>query len=480
MRIPMPRVATALAAYGAVCLWLTAQGAQALPTAPTALCNDRPDIPSCAGGVPACALCHESTDPPKWNAYGTALKAALPSGLPFDEAILRAMDAADDLDSDGDGLSNGEELVRGSSPSAADVRNMAVATGQNPRYAVGSYDFRFAYRRVSILYCAASPSYEELTALSAGSPTPEQLRERLHAKLDACLRSDYWREEGLARLADKRIRPLRAAGPDSNIQIGGYRLVIGDYNRDYRLFRYVLSEDRDLRELLTAQYHISEAPDGTLTQVRGALPKTDEKALAGGEPLPEQYRAGMLTTQWFLTINTMFSALPRTTAAQAYRAYLGTDIASSEGLRPVAGEPVDVDDKGVDAPRCANCHSTLDPMAYAFAEYEGIQISADLKFGYLRPERPKERMPAWDPSRQKSMLLGKPVANLVAWAHTAAESDEFKRAMVDMLFRHAFNRTALPVEQDAYTAIWRALPGDGYSANRIIHRLIDTQTFGSP
>ena len=80
----------------------------------------------------------------------------------------------------------------------------------------------------------------------------------------------------------------------------------------------------------------------------------------------------MITTQWFLSINTMFSPLPRTTAAQAYRAYLGADIAQQQGIFPIAGEPLDVDDKGVRDAQCATCHATLDPLSYAFAEYQGI------------------------------------------------------------------------------------------------------------
>ena len=34
----------------------------------------------------------------------------------------------------------------------------------------------------------------------------------------------------------------------------------------------------------------------------------------------------MLTHRWFLMSNTMFTAIPRTTAAQAYRAYLGVGL----------------------------------------------------------------------------------------------------------------------------------------------------------
>lgn len=471
----------AVAAALSVLSWVCPDAAQALPTAPTALCQARPDIPACQGAVPACSLCHESTDPPRWNAFGTELKA-LTSGAPdFSAALKSALDMVARNDSDGDGTSNADELATGRRPGVADATapEMVDTALPNPRYAVGRYDYRFAFRRVSILYCGRSPSYDELVQLaSAGSDEVGQ-RERLHAKLSECLNSRYWRTEGLARLGDKRIRPLTAAGPDSKIQIAGKRLVIGDYNYDYRLFRYALSDDHDMRELLTATYHVQEDAQGTLTPVRGEIAKSDSTALAGGQPLAEQYRAGMLTTQWFLAYFTMFSAMPRTSAAQAYRAYLGADIAASEGLRPVAGEPLDVDAKGVAQERCANCHSTLDPLSYAFADYEGINVSIDLRFGDYMPER-TSRIPKWDRARQKSELLGKPVANLVEWAKVAANSDEFRRTMVEMFVHHALNRSALPDEQQAFLQICQSLAQEGHSANRVLHRVIDLPSFGRP
>lgn len=455
--------------------------AQAKPTAPATLCKAQPTIAACQGAVPSCALCHDGTDPPRWNPFGQGLKDELTAGQPFEQSLVHALEAIAEDDSDQDGVGNLDELKRGSAPGIQEMQTGAAdAAGSNPRYKVGSYDYVFAFRRVATIYCARSPSYEELQALTQDKPDDATLKKRLHEKLSACLQSDYWQHEALPRLADKKIRPLVAAGPDSNIQIGSYRLVIGDYNYDYRMFRYVLSNDRDVRELLTARYHVVEDKSGKLSQVAGVLEKSDAKALAGGQPVPEERRAGMLTTQWFFAINTMFSSLPRTTAAQAYRAYLGADISNGEGLRPVVGEPVDVDNKGVAAPRCANCHSTLDPLSYAFAEYEGIRVNADLKFGNYLPERPKERMPAWDMTRQKSVLLDKPVKDLVEWAHVAADSDEFKRAITEMFFRQAFSRSASPEEQEAFNTLWRSLASDGYSANRLLHRLIDLPTFGRP
>jgi hypothetical protein len=134
----------------------------------------------------------------------------------------------------------------------------------------------------------------------------------------------------------------------------------------------------------------------------------------------------------------------------------------------------------VSQPRCANCHSTLDPLAYAFAKYEGIQMSRDLKFGHYRPERPTQMIPGWDDQKQISVILGQQVPDLVTWGRVAANSDEFKRNLADLFFRHALGRPASPDEQREFIALWQALSQDGYSANRLIHRLVDSDNFGRP
>jgi hypothetical protein len=455
----------------------------ARPSAPGVVCDVFKDAAECQGGVPACTLCHESTEPARWNVLGTALKARTSGQADFVAALRAALNAEASLDADSDGLSNRDELLRGTAPGVADSMvgpPKPIGDSKNPRYRVDGYDHGFALRRLMILYCGRSPSFEENQSLLATPVDEAGLRERLHKQLSTCLSSAYWKGEGLARLADKRIRPLKAAGPDSNIQIASLRLVIGDYNYDYRLWSYALTDDRDMRALLTAQYHLVPQPDGSVREVKGVLEKSDQNALAGGQLVPDERRAGMLTTQWFLAINTMFSALPRTSAAQAYRSYLGADISSNEGLRPVEGEPLDIDNKGVSQPRCANCHSTLDPLSYAFAEYEGIQNSIDLQFGAYRPARISEGLPGWDATKQKSMLLNQPVANLVEWGKVAANSDEFKRNMAEMFFRHALGREPIAADQADFQAMWRALASDGYSANKLIHRLVDSQSFGGP
>jgi hypothetical protein len=461
---------------------LAASSVAAKPEAPTVLCQTFPDAAECAGKVVSCTFCHDSVDPPRWNAYGADLQSELLGGSDFARGLPLALRAIAAEDSDGDGQANESEIVAGTLPGNPSSRATGASEQTavtNPRYRVAGYDYAFALRRVTTLYCGRSPTYEELQPLRVA--TDEQAaKQKLHETLAACLASEHWKRAALPRLADKRIRPLRAIGPQSQIMFSGLRLVIGDYDYDYRLWRYVLADDRDMRELLTADYYVVEASDGALSATRAVIAKPDPGAIAGGQPLAPERRAGMITTQWFLTSNTMFSALPRTTAAQAYRAYLGADISSGEGLRPIAGEPVDIDQKNLAQPRCANCHSTLDPLSYAFAPYEGIQISAELRFGDYRPERLVERLPNFDPALQRSYVLGQQVQSVVEWAAVAAQSDEFKRTMAELFFVHALGAKPTAAQLPEFTALWKACAADGYSANRLIHRLVDMHVFGAP
>jgi hypothetical protein len=449
-------------------LWvgaLHASTALARPTAPSILCETYPDAPQCSGSLGTCSTCHTSTWPPAWNPYGLAVMGAIGEGS-FESSLPAALRAVEALDSDEDGVASSDELLLGTSPGDPDDAWPWCAP-ETPTGAVPvpeGFDFEQAVRRVAITYCGRQPTYDELATFRAGGPDPEVLYERLHATVDLCLDSAPWRRTGLRRLVDARIRPIGAVGADSPVGI-----VIGDYEWDYRLFRYVMTDDRDVRELLLADYHVTEAPDGTLSRVEGAIPRTDPT----GQPLEPTRRAGMITTSWFFSINTMFSAMPRTTAAQAYRAWLGMDIARLEGIDPIAGEPRDVDQRGVTSPQCAACHSTLDPLSYAFASFEGIRGP---RTGAYDAGRPARVIPGW--TAPQTYLLGEPVSDVRDWAEHAVSTEAFARNLALMLFRDALGREPTPSELSELRVVWRSLSRDGWSANRLVHRLVDTHAFG--
>jgi hypothetical protein len=480
--MPGPRRVPALApiALVAVALVVAAVPARALPTAPRALCTGDgapDDIAACQGSLPSCTLCHRG--PPDLNAYGAAVAVALYDDAAYDTAgftarVPFAVAAVGADDTDGDGLTNLEELVLGTAPGDAQSHHTAPAAPdgeQNPHYAVGGRDDVFAFRRVLTSFCGAPPTFEQATAFRALDAAARE--QALHETLDGCLASSFWREQALHRLADAKIRPLESIGFDGLIPLA-------DYAWDYRLFSHILSGDRDVRDLLLATYHLDE--EGRV--VEGVIPAPADSPLeTGGQPLAVERRAGMITTQWFLMIHTMFSALPRTTAAQAYRAYLGMDIARSEGIDPVDGEPTDVDDRGVDAPDCAVCHSTLDPLSYAFSPYNGIgRLSATGVRGLARTGTFDAARVPWP---DDSLLFGQPVDSLRAWAEAAAASDAFFATVVRTLWTGAFGRPPGPGERAEFEALWRGLVGDVAAgrtpqAERVLHDLIDTDAFRVP
>ena len=440
--------------------------AAARPIAPSIFCQVYPTSPSCTGRLAACSTCHTSTWPARWNDYGLEIQTSLIGNLEDD--LANTLVAIEGLDTDGDGVPNLDEIEMGTGPGDPDeVWPWCLSAPPRDGVMAAGYDFQRALRRVSILYCGRSPTFEELAALDTVAANESALHAAVHETLDRCLSGAYWRDEGLARLADRRIRPIGAVGADTPVGI-----IIADYEWDYRLFAYVMTENRDVRDLLLAGYHVVARPDGRLEVVQGTIPPA-VRGRAGGQPLVPERRAGMITTQWFFAINTMFSPMPRTTAAQAYRAYLGQDIAQLEGIYPIAAEPLDVDRKGVAEQQCASCHSTLDPLSYAFASYEGI---VGERTGAYDASRPSRLMSDW--VNPQSYLLGTPVDDVRAWAEHAVTTDAFKRNLGMMFFRHALNRDPAPDESTEVEACWRALPEDGWSANRLIHRLVDTAAFG--
>jgi hypothetical protein len=437
--------------------------ASARPTAPPIVCAAAPDAAQCAGQLATCGICHTSTWPAAWNDYGSDVFAGLAGG-DFEDGLAAVITQLAAEDSDGDGVDNATELAMGTNPGdeteiwpqcapgAARPDGLPVAT---------EYDFERALHRVSVLYCGVSPSYDAKLAFR-GLADDAARYTALHEQLTACLAGPWWRDQGLPRLADWRVRPVSAVGKDSPVGI-----IIGDYEWDYRLWTWAMSGGRDVRELLLADYHVEANADGSLQKREGLIVSYP------GQPLVPDRRAGMITTQWFFAINTMFSPLPRTSAAQAYRAYLGADMARNQGIWPVDGEPVDVDSKGVDEGECASCHSTLDPLSYAFAYYNGI---VGLQTGAYVEGRPAALIPGWnDPT---TVLFGQPVDGLTGWAEVAANSDAFKRMVALTFFQHAIDREPLPDEEAAFASLWRSLPDRGWSADALIHDLVDTQSFG--
>ncbi len=468
-----------------------AQPLSAMPPGPATFCEVYPDAPACAAGEVGCTTCHEAT--PSLNVFGEDIQAAL---LPEEERPLSeesytqhlpdALTAVEDLDSDGDGYTNLEEIEGGSSPSEAS--SVPIPEDCEDRdddgWELCGYDVHYAYKKVMLDFCGRSPTLYERELFADADDT----HEALHEALDTCLDSEHWRGQGgrVWNLANRKIGPLQAI--KSGKDVGP--IPLADYDDDYAYFVWTQTDGRDARLVLTGQTFVSSRiVDGQTVYEEWDRTPDEDYTLRGYDryqAVDKERRAGMLTHRWFLMSNTMFTAIPRTTAAQAYRAYLGYDIAHLEGLSPVDDEPVDYDNRGVGGEGCETCHSTLDPLAYPFSRYEGIgggaaraepySYNANRMNGFTDTEGD-----AIADTPEAGMLFGEKVDDLVEWASVAANSDAFLRATVLDYWKMLLGEPPRANEQAEFAEVIERFGGQhDFSVEAMLHDLIDTEAYGAP
>lgn len=382
--------------------------------------------------------------------------------------LSAALDAAASIDGDGDGFTNADEITAGTLP--GDDRSFPNVSGcppfaRNPDYDVCFYDAKYTFKKIRLDFCGKSPTFAEVESF-LGEADPMAALDR---ELDACLDSEFWlgKNGQLWQLAHRKIRPLQA------IKEGEERgtIPLADYYDDYALFVYANIDDHDVRDLLTANYFVRRS--GTSYTIGNP---------GGDQSVAQNRRAGMLTTRWNLVYNVMFTALPRTAAAQAYRSFLGVDIARLEGLHPIAGEPVDYDAKGVnDQDTCRNCHSTLDPLSYPFKNYHGLTGSVGSYDSNRIQDDFRDEGPNITQMPEAGFILGQPVANLMEWGQVASNSDEFASATVMDYWHLLMGRAPLASELAEVEKLWRDLKTThGYSVEKMLHALIKTEAYGVP
>ena len=466
---------------------LIISSANAKPIAPVVFCENYSSAPACSSGfLASCDYCHASA-PPALNVFGQQIAGVLApdeqrplSDDVFRSSLAQALSAIESLDADLDTISNLDEIRAGTTP--ADANSGAVApncdnNSVNDLYKLCSYDEVYAFKRVNLDFCGRSPSWNEFKAFENASDK----KAVLHSTLDTCLDSEYWMggDGKLWEIAHSKIRPN--ATLKSGINSGP--VALADYDYSYGIWVYSQIDNHDAREVLTAQYLVEFRTNPTrYERVDNVTRRAAQSFDYSFEPehVPAERRAGVLTTRWYLTINTMFTALPRTTAAQTMRAFLGMDISRLEGIFPVANEPVDYDRKGVAAPDCAVCHSTLDPLAYVFKNYHGL----------TEPEG------TYDPNRignsfsflsdiitnmpEEGVIFGQNVRNLQEWVQIAANSDAFASNLVADYWNLLISTT--PTQDDpVFTRLWQDLKNKhNYGVERMLHDLIDTEAYGAP
>jgi hypothetical protein len=445
--------------------------AAAKPIGPAVFCSINSSAPVCQGQQPACTFCH--TAPPERNAFGTAVAAALLPGTarPLSDAqftmnLGAALSAVAEADSDGDGTKNGEEIMAGTLPAdpASKPRADRCPPGvRNPVYDVCFYDRKYVYKKLNLDFCGRSPSFDDLETFAALGQAEQDT-----AIDDAlsCLESQNW--VGKRRFGGSLLEDQATAGHQVGIQL----------------------RHHPAGRLTTTTTSSSTPTPATATsaiccgQLRAAHRRRKHHLRAdrrSGQPVDRRRSPGRHDHhQWFLVSQVMFSLLPRTAAAQAYRSYLNFDIAKLEGMYPRQNEPVDYDNRGVTADACKNCHATLDPLTYPFRNYDGLKRNP---FGSYVNNRIERFFSGISPNivntPETGYVLGQPVSNLVEWGNVAANSDQFAAAVVEDYWKLLMGEKASGEAE--FVDLWRKLKtDDAYHVEAMLHRLIRTEAYGVP
>jgi hypothetical protein len=447
---------------------LALASAWARPQAPALFCELYDEAPSCVSGSTSCTTCHSLNGAPAHNPYGADLLDEL-DPQDFEGSLHEALSAIEELDSDGDGRSNLDEILIGSEPgfeSSIEPECSAQNGTDNDWYRVGEYDHAFAYKRVMLDFCGRSPRYDEVQAFAGRGDQDEVLQETL----GLCLQSPYW-DEVLEELATQVVQPV---GPPTDINI------LGNWEWDLRLWAYAMSGDRDAAEVLTATYYVIEDPAGS--GILAPIYEPRDEAELYAQPLEREHRYGLMTTRYALAMRVMFSRVPRTLTAHAYRQILGLDMSRNEGLYPVDeldGEydwpaPRDVDDKGVWQEACAGCHTTLDPMSYPWVRYNGIDLDGDTTGVWLE-DRVTEELPSIE-----GWLLGEPVEDPRDWVEVAVASDAFAQRTTEIFWTYLMRRAPYSCEDEEFQALWTDFRDNGRNVEDMLALLVASEAYGVP
>ena len=452
---------------------VAAPAAFARPPGPATFCSKYPMAPACTGAQPACGYCH--TSPPLRNAFGMSVEAALLPGMPrpltdgdFANALPGALAAVEMQDADGDNVTNLVEIQKGTLP--ADKKSfpndVPCAGGTNSAYDVCKYDARYVFKKVRLDFCGTSPTWDEMAQLDGATDKAAFI----DGALDTCLKSEFWRGKNgqLWELANKKVRPLGTlkSGEDQGL------IALADYYDDYALFTWAQIDGHDARDVLTADFFVTRQVNPT---------RYSSVASKSGQAVVVARRAGNLTSAWNLVYNVMFTALPRNAASQAYRAYLGLDIAKQEGLYPIASEPRDYDAKGVTQDLCKQCHATLDPLSYPWRNYNGL-TQPFAQYQAMRIELHfAGESPTISQIPESGYIMGKPVSSLKEWARVAADSDPFAVNTVMDYWKLTMGEPPRPEQNEEFVKLWRDLKGaQNYSIEKMLHALVKTEAYGAP
>lgn len=276
-------------------------------------------------------------------------------------------------------------------------------------------------RKMALDLTHESPSADALSRLESGDATLDLLAEEYLASPEfASVAFDWMREE---------FPPTSMTTAETDIE------------EPARLMRYVLLQDRDWREIMTATYTVD----------------------AGGiaQEITDRPAAGILTTRY--SLQSTVGSFRRNWAGRFERQFAGITLVA---ITLPAGDMTDVSPDGLATnPNCAGCHVHptygIDPLAKFAACYDdaGLRIADCV-----------------DPDASFLMQSGRGLPDL---GRITASTNEFKSQSVDFFFKRLFGRNIAREEAAFYTQAASVFASSGYQARALIKHLVTSEAYCS-
>lgn len=473
--------------------------ALAKPSATGLFCEASPESPACSGSAISCTYCHQAV-PPALNPFGADISAWIynqntifPDNSDTMKAVLGGVES---LDSDNDGVLNRDEIAAGSLPGNKDAAPVYSGCSE----ANCGSDPSVIYKRIWLGVCGEPASFDDVEAFRALAPADQQAK--LTTTLDDCLDSENWiGKDGVVwEIGHYKIRPVGSVkfGEDAGL------IPIVDYYNDYEIFVWTQTDDHDARDILLADYTVTRNIIGGRTIYN----KDEPSRMFDGQIMQPEYRIGLLTTFWNMGFYLNYTAVARVLVAQAFNAYLGINLSLMQGINPPPVEESrfkDYDLKGVEKPECARCHTTIDPLAYPFRNYNGLTGTSQVLAGqnaegltnlanlgdeenltplsYAKPRMDflDQKYPGIKDMPEAGYIFGKRVENLREWAEVLVNSDQFAANTVKDYWKVLIGSEPAADQMTEFRKLWTEFKTKhNFRVEAMLHDMIRTNAFARP
>ncbi len=257
-----------------------------------------------------------------------------------------------------------------------------------------------------------------------------------------------------------------------------------------RLFDYVVWNDRNFLEFLTADYTFVNAD---LARLYGLPAPAEEFAKV---EYPEDFgRSGVLGHGSFLVL----TSTPSETSPTARGLFIRNHFLGQEVPPPPAGVNTVLPDITEDAPMtnrerlavhlnsesCASCHRLLDPIGLGFEQYNAIGVFQEkmvLQFPGARGDEGRGRKATIkeldvDSSGYIQGIEDSAFSTPRELGRLLAESQTCQKAIVKQLFRYAFGRQETVNDQPVIDALLAKFRDSGFRFRELIVALVTSELF---